>query len=110
VFVPARYTLPQPQQRKLKLANCLRALAQPEENQQWPAKIITASFSPASPDASVSGTSVSDQQNGQVVLLLMTSQQVTGEGAGAPVWHVKTLEVLWVVPESRPAKQIPHKI
>jgi beta-lactamase regulating signal transducer with metallopeptidase domain len=109
LFVPARYTLPQPQQRKLKLANRLRASA-PVENQQRPAQIVAAGFSPGSPDASVRGTGLSDEQNGQVVLLLMTSQQVTGEGAGAPVWHVKMLEVLWVVPESRPTKQSPHKI
>jgi beta-lactamase regulating signal transducer with metallopeptidase domain len=110
LFVPARYTLPQPQQRKPTLANRLRTSARAVENQQTPAQIVAASVLPGSLDASVRGTGLSDQQNGQVVLLLMTSQQVTGEGTGAPVWHVKTLEVLWVVPESRPTKQIPHKI
>jgi hypothetical protein len=108
LFVPARYTLPQPQQRKLKLLHRLRAAAPREEKLQKPAQMIAASFSPGSADAFTTETSVSDQ-NGQVVFLFVTSQQVTA-GSGTPAWRVKTVEVLWLVPENLAAKQIPNKI
>jgi beta-lactamase regulating signal transducer with metallopeptidase domain len=108
LFVPARYTLPQPQQRKLKLLHRLRAAAPQEEKVQKPAQMIAANFSPASADAFTSGASVSDQ-SGQVVFLFMTSRQLTA-GSGTSVWRVKTVEVLWLVPENLAAKQIPNKI
>jgi beta-lactamase regulating signal transducer with metallopeptidase domain len=109
LFVPARYTLPQPQQRKLKLPHRARATALPVEIPQRPAQMIAASLSSGSTDAFTSNTSVSDQ-NGQVVFLFMTSQQVTAASAGTPVWRVKTLEVLWLVPGNLPAKPIRNKI
>jgi beta-lactamase regulating signal transducer with metallopeptidase domain len=108
-FVPARYTLPQPQPRKLKLPHRLRA-ATPRLKISQPAQIIAASFSPSSIEVPTGAASVTDQQDGQVVLLFMTSQQMRTTDTGAPVWHIKTLEVLWVVPDDRPAKQIPKKI
>jgi beta-lactamase regulating signal transducer with metallopeptidase domain len=108
LFVPTRYTLPQPQQRKLKLPNRMRAAAKPAGVPRGGVQMIGASFSPGATDASTSEMSVSDQ-NGQVVFLFMTSQQVTA-GSGTPVWRVKTVEVLWLVPENLAAKQIPKKI
>jgi len=107
LFVPARYTLPRPQQRQVKLLNRLRA-APREEKLQKPVQMIAASFSPGSTDAFTSGASVSDQ-NGQLVFVFMTSRQVTA-GSGTPVWSVKTVQVLWLVPENLAAKQIPNKI
>jgi beta-lactamase regulating signal transducer with metallopeptidase domain len=106
LFVPARYTLPSPQQRKLKLRH--RPPAPLKASRERPPQMIAANFSPSPTDDSTA--SVSDLENSQVVLLFMTTQQVTAVGGVAPIWQIKSLEVVWFVPENRPAKQISKKI
>jgi len=108
LFVRARYTLPSPPQRKPRLHRRLRAAAPPSESRQGLARMNAASFSPSAADDSTASTS--DQESGQVILLVMTTRQITAIGGVAPSWQIKSLEVMWFLPENRPAKRISNKI